>query len=509
MNEPHAINAAGRRGHPKDHGEVAAIHDHIDAHWESHLEAIKGFLRQPSISADGTGIPEMARKVAYRIRDVGGTAEIVATPGHPVVYGELSGKSRHTVLLYGMYDVQPVTGEQWDVDPFAAEIVERPPFGPCVVARGVANTKGPLAGMFNALESIQAVRDALPVNIKFIIEGEEELGSRHLSGVIAKYRDRLTADAAFFPFYRQDVFGKPVIHLGCKGVIFLELVARGGDRGGPVGDAVHGSRAVWFDNPAWWLVQALSTLLSRDQTRVLVEGFYDDISGPPPEDEALLATLAQTFDAGAQLTEFDVHQFKARLDGLPLLRTYLYEPTCNLDGITGGHAGAGDKSMIPHVASAKLDCRLVPGMRPDRVCAAIRRHLDAHGFDHLDLVVHDAYPAARVSVRAPIVRAMIATYRAFGYEPEIWPTIASSMPLYLFTQELGLEIISGGLGHGGRAHAANEYATVDGMRWFEKSFASLLYEVSDELVRESPASKDDHRTGATRSLRAKTSADPR
>ncbi len=425
---------------------------------------------------------EMAHLVADRMCSVGATAEIVPTKGHPVVFGEVSGKSPYTLLLYGMYDVQPVVSERWDVDPFAGEIMDVPPHGRCIIARGVDNTKGPLAGLFNALDSVRAVQGEVPLRLKFLIEGEEELGSRHLPGVIASHRKRLSADAAFFPFYRQDVTGKPVIHLGCKGVIFFELIARGGERGGPLYAAVHGSRAVWFDNPAWWLVQAISSLLSPDQTRVLVDGFYDDVIGPVAEDDALLTALEPTFDAQAQLAEFGVRQFKYALTGLPLLRKYLYEPTCNLDGITGGHAGVGDKSMIPAVASAKFDCRLVPGMQPERVIAAIRRHLQERGFGHLELVVHDAYPAARTSVSAPIVQAMIATYQAFGYTPEVWPTIASSMPLYLFTNELGLDTISGGLGHGGRAHAANEYASIEGMRLFEKSMVTLLYVLADELA---------------------------
>lgn len=250
---------------------------------------------------------------------------------------------------------------------------------------------------------------------------------------------------------------------------------------------MHGSRAVWFHNPAWWLVHALSTLLSPDQTQILVEGFSEGALPPGDEDEGLLATLEATFDPGAQLAEFGLRRFKHNLDGLPLLRKYLYEPTVNLDGLQAGHAGPGDKSVIPHTATAKLDCRLVHGMRPDRVVAALQRHLTRHGLDHIELRVHDAYPAARTSVRAPVVQALVDTYRAFGFEPEIWPTIASSMPLYLFTDVLGLDMVSGGLGHGGRAHAANEYATVDGMRAFEHSVATLLFALTERLEAPAPS----------------------
>ncbi|HEV8353672.1 MAG TPA: M20/M25/M40 family metallo-hydrolase [bacterium] len=424
---------------------------------------------------------EMVSLVADRMREIGAAPQIFSTDGYPVIYGEIEGKRPTTLLLYGMYDVQPVAGERWEVDPFAGAIRVRAPFGPCLVGRGSLNSKGPLAGMFNAVESVLAAAGELPIGIKFIIEGEEELGSRHLPAFIETHRQLLKADAAFFPFYRQDVTGKPIVYLGCKGVIFFELVASGGVRGGPTRGAAHGARAVWFHNPAWWLVHALSTFLSNDQTRVLVEGFYDDISPPLAEDEELLARLEATFDPHAQLAEFAVERFKYGLEGLPLMRKYLYEPTLNLDGLEAGHAGAGNKSMIPSIARAKFDCRLVLGMRPERVISALRDHLQNRGLGQLELIVHDAYPAARTSVRAAIVQALINCYRAFGREPEVWPTITSSMPLYLFTERLGLDTVSGGLGHGGGAHAANEYAVVEGMRAFEKSLATLFYGFGNEI----------------------------
>lgn len=454
--------------------DLRRVYAHIEAHRAEHLERVRAFLRQPSISADGTGIAEMVWLLVARLREIGMKVEIIETPGHPVVYGELAGRGPGTLLLYGMYDVQPVAGEEWMVDPFAAAVVDLPPHGPCVVARGAANTKGPLAGSLNVLESICAVVGAPPLSVKVLIEGEEELGSRHLPAVVEARREQLRADAGLFPMYREDLTGKPILYLGCKGVVFLELTARGGEAGGPVEAAAHGSRAVWFHNPAWWLVHALASLLSPDQTRICVQGFLEGALPPDEEDEALLAALEETFDGAVHLREFGVRRFKDDLQGAALLRRYLFEPTINIDGLQAGHAGPGDKSIIPSVATAKLDCRLVRGMRPDRVVESLRRHLAARGFGHVELRVHDSYPAARTSVNAPIVRAVIRAYRAFGLAPEIWPTIASSMPLYLFTDVLGLDMISGGLGHGGRAHAANEYATVEGMHRFELWLATLL-----------------------------------
>jgi acetylornithine deacetylase/succinyl-diaminopimelate desuccinylase-like protein len=169
----------------------------IDAHQTQHLDRVRAFIRQPSISADGTGIPAMADLVAATIREIGGEASVMPTAGHPIVLGRLDAGAKRTLLFYGMYDVQPVEGETWMVPPFAGEIVDLPTFGPSMVARGVFNSKGPMAGFFNALDAYRAMGQRPPVNVVFLIEGEEELGSRNLPAFVAAHRDALKADAAY------------------------------------------------------------------------------------------------------------------------------------------------------------------------------------------------------------------------------------------------------------------------------------------------------------------------
>jgi len=180
---------------------VDELFAHLDAHFDAHLDRVRAYVRQPSISGEGQGMQEMAELVRDSIRGLGGRAEIAPTPGWPVVTGAIDAGAPKTLLIYGMYDVQPVEGEEWMVPPFAGEVVTLPEFGDSMVARGVYNTKGPLAGLFNVLESIQTVGGRLPVNLKFVIEGEEELSSPNLPGFIVSHRDRLGADATYFPFY--------------------------------------------------------------------------------------------------------------------------------------------------------------------------------------------------------------------------------------------------------------------------------------------------------------------
>jgi acetylornithine deacetylase/succinyl-diaminopimelate desuccinylase-like protein len=452
--------------------------EHLEGHFDAHMERVRAYVRQPSISGEGQGMDEMARLVADSIRDVGGTAEIVPTPGWPVVYGAIDAGRPKTLLLYGMYDVQPVEGEDWMVPPFDGRVVDLPEFGPSMVARGVYNTKGPLAGLFNVLDSIRAVDGKPPVNVKFVVEGEEELGSRNLPGFITAYADRLKADATYFPFYCQDRDGKPMLWLGVKGIQYFEVTCRGGAWGGPRTRGVHGSNAVWVGNPAWRLNHALSTMLDENEG-ILIEGFYDDVVPPSVEDEALLVGLAQTFKPANELWKWDTDRFKYDAQGIDLLRRYLYDPTLNIDGIWGGYTGPGMKTLLPHEVRVKMDVRMVPNMEPERVRARIRAHLERIGRDDIQVHFYEGYPPAKTSVKEPIVQALIRTFRAMGHEPEIWPHLAGSAPYYLIRRNLNQPFVPGALGHGGRPHSPNEYATVEGMRLFERSVARFLYEFAE------------------------------
>jgi len=418
----------------------------------------------------------MAELVASEIMAAGGTAEILPTAGYPVVLGEIDVGAPRTLLIYGMYDVQPVVGEDWLVPPFGGEVIDFGGFGPCMVSRGIINSKGPLVGFLCALRSLKAVEGSLPVNVKFLVEGEEELGSRNLPEFVRKHRDRLGADGAWFPFYDQDIKGKSAIYLGVKGLAFLELTARGGEWGGPTTRDVHAMNAVWFHSPVWSLTHALSTLLSPDQTKILIDGLYDTVEPVSPEDEDLLERLGPSFRPETQLEEYQVKRFKYDLPAKDLARKYLFEPSLNIDAFVSGPSGEGDKTVLPFEARAKVDIRLVPGMRPEQVVTQVKEHLRRRGFGHIEVNQHSGYPCSKGSIHDAANRTLLKACRALGYEPELWPLTAGAAPLYVFTEGLGIPLAMGGLGHGGRQHSPNEYATVEGMRLFEKCAAAYMVE---------------------------------
>ncbi|HXF82207.1 MAG TPA: M20/M25/M40 family metallo-hydrolase [bacterium] len=456
--------------------ELQRVYGHIDEHFDRHLERVRAFVRQPSISGEGVGMSEMAALVAATIRELGGRSEIVPTSGWPVVYGEIDAGAPRTLLVYGMYDVQPVAGETWIVPPFGGETVDDfEGLGPCLISRGIANQKGPLAGVFNALASMQAVWGRLPVNVKFAVEGEEELGSRHLPEFVHRHKDRLRADGTYFGHFSQDRDGKPVVWLGVKGIVFVELTCRGGEWGGPTARGIHGSHGAWIASPVWRMIHALATMTTPDE-RIAIAGIYDNVRPPTPEDEDVLAATARTFDPQLVLCGNEVRRFKYEETGAALLRRFLFEPLLNIDGIAGGHYGPGSKTLLPHEVTVKMDFRLVPEMEPEEVHHKLRAHLRKIGCEDFTLRIEEGYPWARMSPRAPISQAMIRTLRSFGREPEIWPNIGGSAPFYLFQRVLGQPFAMGGMGHGGRQHSPNEYATVDGIRLFEQSVARFVTE---------------------------------
>jgi acetylornithine deacetylase/succinyl-diaminopimelate desuccinylase-like protein len=374
-----------------------------------------------------------------------------------------------------MYDVQPVVGENWLVPPFEGRIIPFEDRGDCVVARGVYNTKGPLAGLFSALASVRAVEGRLPVNLKFMIEGEEELGSRNLPAFVERHKDRLRADGTYFAFYAQEKTGKPVLWLGVKGILFFEMTCRGGAWGGPTARGIHGSLGALIASPAWRLVHAMETMTGPDEG-ITIDGIYDRVIPPSAEDERVLADLAKSFDLDLELRENDVRRPKHNLGGADLLRRYLFDPILNIDGIVGGHHGAGSKTLLPHEVRVKMHVRLVPTMEPDDVREKILAHLTKIGCADFDVHFEEGYPWAKMSPSAPISQAIIRAIRSFGLEPQVWPNIAGSAPFYIFSRTLKQPFVMGGLGHGGRAHSPNEFATLEGMRLFEKSVVRFLAE---------------------------------
>ncbi len=448
----------------------------LDSRFPEAFEHAKKLLCQPSVSATGEGIQECAEMVRTMMAEIGCKTRTWSKGGHPLVIGELDVGAPTTLIEYEMYDVQPVGDlSAWMSPPFAAAIHELPVVGKAVVARGSTNSKGALANHLFTWKTIRDI-DEMPVNLKILAEGEEEISSHNFIEYIRTHPHELKADAAIANDYSEDLRGVPTICLGVKGCLYLTIWSRGNPKaGGPMDSEIHSSNAVWIGSPVWRLVRALNTLIDGDQ-RPAVDGVWSEVVPPSKMDLAMVKELAKTFDPKAWLDEERTAKFKYDLPKDQLLLKYLFEPTVNICGIYAGYIDhGGTKTVLPHEAYAKVDIRLVKDMTVEGTLRKLRAHLKKRGFDDLRIDVHGPYGPAKTDPDSWIAKAAIQTVQAHGKEPEVWPSSGGTMPAFAFDEYLKLPWVSTGLGHGSRAHAPNEYASLAGMKRFMAGEASLVY----------------------------------
>lgn len=449
---------------------LKAVYDHIDDVFPEHLSKTQEFLRLRSISVERVGLLETAQWLKDYLETLGSHVQLVGNQEAPIVWAQFDLGRPKTLLVYGMYDVQPVANQIWSSHPFEANIQVLAEIGPCVIARGACNSKGPLLGFLNAVEALRQV-DEIPLNLILTIEGEEEIGSPTLPEFYKQKKQQLKADAGFEPFwaeYGTDV-DRPTLSLGSKGIIGLELICRGGEWGGPTKHAIHSSIGAWLASPTWRLIKALNTLVDKDEA-IKVEGFYEEVIPPRQEDEELLAKLSTTFDENRILISMGAKRFKYTLHGVDLLRKYLYSPTMTISSL-----GQTEGDVIAPEARARLIIRVVPKMNPDRTIEKVRQHLAAQGYNDIEIRVLFRNPYSQTSLNEKVVQCMIETYQQFNTEPQIWPISASATPYYLFSEVLGIPYSWGGLGKAGRSHVSDEYFSVEGLKLFEKSIATFLH----------------------------------
>lgn len=469
-----------------------AVYAHIAANRDAHIENMQRWVRQRSISAQDDGVDTMAQLLRDDLASLGfAEAEVVETSGHPGVWGYYDAGAETTLMIYMMYDVQPIE-DNWSVDdPFAGELVanER---GTVLMARGATNQKGPERAFLNAVESILAAHGTLPVNLMLLAEGEEEIGSINYPELITKYEHRLReADGVFFPMNAQSGDGEYHVNLGVKGLVYFELEAQGGEWGGPSNAEIHGSFKAIVDSPVWRLVQALASLTTPDGNTINIPGYYDNVRPPTEEEMRLINGVAKNMDQARLREAFGVSRWIDGLEGREAIVEMLYQPTMNIDGIWGGYTGEGGKTILPHKATAKVDSRLPPGLDPDEALALIRAHLDANGFEDVKLRRMSGYPAAQTSVDTPIVQAALSVLNKYGKVASVAPRLAGSAPFYQFTERLGLPLVFGGVGHGSGAHAPDEYMVIDpaddsplhGLEDAERAYVDLLYALAKASAR--------------------------
>jgi acetylornithine deacetylase/succinyl-diaminopimelate desuccinylase-like protein len=429
-----------------DTAKQTQVDQYIRDHLNESLDELATLCRQPSVVAQKYGIEECAELVAGMLRKRGFAVQILPTDGSPVVVGEAPGRSNKTMLLYNHYDVQPAEPlDLWTSPAFEPTIRDDKFF-----ARGAGDDKGHIQCRLAALDALKAVYGEYPCRIKFIIEGEEEVGSNHLPAFIEQHQDLLKGDACLWEFGGVDYEERPGMFLGMRGICYVELRAQTATL-----DAHSGMAGSIFPNAAWRLVWALNTLKDQNE-HILIPGFYDDVLPPSERDMQMLAALPSE-EAKLQET-YGIKGYLKGLSGVELRREAVFVPTCTVCGLTSGYQGPGSKTVLPAEASAKVDFRLVPNQTPPDIIAKLRRHLDAHGFSDIEIVQHGGGNPARVNPDDPFVSLCAqAAEEVYGKAPTLAPIIGGSGPMYPFVQVLKVPVSAAGIGYpGGRAHAPDE-----------------------------------------------------
>ncbi len=428
----------------------------IDLYLESQLEAslseLKTFCSQPSIAAQNIGMDESSQMVLAMLESRGFSGKIYKTEGYPVVVAERKGLVDKTLLFYNHYDVQPPEPlDLWTSPPFEPQERDGKVFG-----RGISDDKGHFTSRLFAIDALLHENGELPCNIKFILEGEEEIGSVHLPDFIKNHQDLLSADACIWEFGGVDHRDVPMQYLGLRGICYVELSVTTAQM-----DVHSGLGGSIFPNAAWRLVWALNSL-KNSQEKILLPGFYDDVVPPTTRDIAMLAALPPV--AEEYRSRYGINEFlKDYPDETELKLASVFEPTCTICGLTSGYQGKGSKTVLPAQALAKVDFRLVPDQKPRKVLEQLRSHLDEEGFSDIKIEFFGGEPAARTDPDHPFVKMVVETStEAFGQQMELVPIVGVSGPNYEFVHTLNLPVVTTGIGYpGGNAHAPDENIRID------------------------------------------------
>lgn len=429
-----------------------------------YMEELTELCAQPSVSARSEGTHDCAPLVAKLLQRHGFEVQQFETPGNPIIVGQMSGQSERTLLLYNHYDVQP---------PEPLELWETPPFKPTIrnealYARGAKDDKGELVAR---LAAVDAVRDAhngnLPCGITMVVEGEEEIGSPHIAQFVQDHLELLASHGSIWEEGGIDSDGRPVIGLGRRGILAVQLSVR------TMTQDAHSGGAHNLPNAAWRLAWALVTLKGHDE-RILIPGFYDEAQSPSELDMQLMEELADVESIYRET--FGIKTFLRGATGVEL-HSNVFEPTCNIQGIDAGYQGSGIKTVIPSVATAKLDFRLVPNQDPDDILEKLRAHLEAQEFADVEVQRLGAMWPDKASPDDPFVELTGRTAQAvYGKPARCLPLGGGSSPAYAFSRPLGgIPVVTAGVGYwDNRVHAPNEHVRLNDFLNASRQIARII-----------------------------------
>ena len=456
------------------------------------VHRLQHWIQLPSIAAENRNVEEGCDMMMQLVTDAGFSGVTkMPTDGKPGVFATLDAGAPRTLGLYFMYDVKQADPAEWSSPPFEAALVDKPGLGKVVMGRGAVNQKGPEASFLAALHALHGAGKKLPVNLVFVAEGEEEIGSPHFPQIVHK-PEVLAAlrkcDGVFMPNAAQGLDGAVTLTMGAKGVVELELVSSGEKWGrGPAKD-IHSSNKARVDSPAWHLVLALATLVSPDGNTPAIPNYTDKVRPISDSEKQMVATAARRLNENVAKQQLGVKVWVHDVDWQQALEMLVANPTVNIEGLVGGYTGPGGKTILPHKAVAKMDLRLVPDMTAAGALAALKAHLKNKGFGDIEVNMTGGYDPTSTPLDSHLIQEQIAVYKASGIDPILLPRNAGSWPGYVFTGDpLRLPAGHFGLGHGNGAHAPDEYYVIDsanpkvqGIDGAVRSYVEYLYAMAAE-----------------------------
>lgn len=439
---------------------------YVDTHMDDLVSDLQTLIRQPSVSAKNEGIEECAKLVQKLLKKSGISSEILRLKKGvaPIVYGEIKSKQNpgKTLMFYNHYDVQPAEPfDLWDDPPFSGVRKGNKIFG-----RGATDDKGELITRIKSVEACLKTTGDVPCNVKFVIEGEEETGSAHIEDYLKKYQKKFSCDGVIWEFGYVDAKNRPIVGLGMKGLLFVELSVKESIR-----DA-HSSLAVLIKNPAWRLIEAVNTLRNSDG-RILIKDWYKEVSSFSKNDLDIIKK--EPFDENVFKKEFGIKSFVGNKKGMDAKKALVGGATCNIAGFVSGYTGDGAKTVLPGRALVKIDFRLIPKMDPKKQIIRLKKHLKSKGFSDVGIKVYHGEAAARTNSTHPFVtQVKDAADKSFG-KSILNVSNAGTGPMYPFVEILKAPCISIGSTYMfSRIHSPNEFARVDLLKKTTKCMCEIM-----------------------------------
>ncbi|MHA2225846.1 MAG: M20/M25/M40 family metallo-hydrolase [Candidatus Hodarchaeales archaeon] len=448
---------------------IQEMERYVEKNLDNALQDLFNLVKIPTVTAKGgEHSSEAITQLEKIFHSLGFNTSIFETTGQPVFTAEYNKNKPKTLLFYNHYDVQPAEPfDLWTSPPFDPQIREEKIYG-----RGVADNKGEIVVRASAIKMIQQLQGELPVNVKFVIEGEEETSSVHLAEYIQSNQDFIKADGCIWEFGGKNFSGLQQIWAGIKGICYVQLKTSG-----PKKD-IHSAAGAAVKNPANHLVAALASLRDDKTDEIRIENYYDPIVEPSKETIDAIIRLKDEFDEEKTKREYGIDEFIRGLTGVELLKKYYLSPTCTICGIWSGWQGAGGKTVLPAEAHAKLDFRLVPNQTPEDVIQKLRQHFKKHEFD-VEIEWFNGYRPAYTPLSDPFVHLLKETMTdVYGNNPLVHPWSPGSGPLYLFADHL--PVLSIGVGNpGSNSHSPNENIEVEDFKRGQICIARLMEKMAE------------------------------